>query len=61
MENHNAVKSKQVSEDLEAKMSSFHHVFDGKLKQLDEAMSNLNAAKSKQISEDLEALISKNI
>ena len=60
MANLNAVKLKQLSEELEAKISIFNNAFNANLKQLEERMGNLNALKVKQVSEDLDAKISKN-
>jgi hypothetical protein len=60
MANLNAVKLKQLSEDLYSKISSFNNAFNANLKLLEERMGNLNALKVKQVSEDLDAKISKN-
>ena len=59
MANLTAVKLKQLSEDLDAKISSFHNAFDSNLKKLEESMANLTGVKLKQVSEDYDAKISK--
>jgi hypothetical protein len=43
MANLSAVKLKQLSVDLDAKISSFHNAFDSKLNKLEEKMATLSA------------------
>jgi gas vesicle protein len=61
MAHFNMVKLKQLSVDLDAKISSVDNAINENINQLEERMANLNAEKVKQVSEDLDEKISKNI